>query len=244
MTRIRPSLSYVNERAVSATVVAEVFRRASNVKERARLRSSSRAAGSTIYDPRKPIASDDERDLEGPSPSVTDLPEVRIVRAGRERIPDLEPLFGALHDHQVRVAPTLTNFENRSADEAWLRRRAKYEKWLGEPGAFVLLAEGGGRAVGYALVSLGGGYDSWHSPERIGDVHDLAVLPDARGRGIGMMLMDAVEDELRSVGVTHCRLRVIARNHDAIEFYERRGMSRVSTIFLQPIGRERGEAGT
>jgi ribosomal protein S18 acetylase RimI-like enzyme len=168
---------------------------------------------------------------------VTDVPEVRIVRAGPERIPDLEPLFGVLHEHQVRSAPRLTDFEARAADEAWQRRRSKYEKWLAEPGAFVLFAETSMRAVGFALVSIGTGYDGWYSPERIGDVHDLAVLPDARGRGVGTMLMDAVEDELRAGGVSHCRLRVIARNTDAIQFYERRGMSRVSTIFLQRIDR-------
>jgi ribosomal protein S18 acetylase RimI-like enzyme len=159
-------------------------------------------------------------------------PGVRIVRAGRERIPDLKPLFGALNEHQVGVAPTLADLEPRSADQAWQRRRAKYETWLSKPAAFLLIAEQDDEAVGYAVVSIGEGYDGWHSSDGIGDLHDFVVLPEMRGRGIGTILMDAVEDELRAAGVEHCRLRVIGRNVDAVRFYEQRGMEVVSHIML------------
>src|SRR4051812_36532295 len=110
--------------------------------------------------------------------------EVTIVRAGRERIGDLEPLFSALNDHQLGVAPMLADLPPRPAGDAWERRRAKYESWLSKPGAFLLLAEEGARAVGYAVVSIGEGYDGWLSPERVADLHDFAVLPEMRGRGI------------------------------------------------------------
>lgn len=154
------------------------------------------------------------------------------MRAGRERIPDLKPLFDALNEHQVGVAPTLADLGPRSADQAWQRRRAKYEAWLSKPAAFLMIAEQDEQAVGYAVVSIGEGYDGWHSPEGIGDLHDFVVLPEMRGRGIGTILMDAVEGELRDAGVEHCRLRVIARNADAVRFYEQRGMEVVSHIML------------
>lgn len=164
--------------------------------------------------------------------------DLEIVRAGRDRIGDLEPLFAALNDHQVRVAPRLADLEPRPAHEAWERRRAKYENWLSKPGAFLLLAQQDARAVGYAVASIGEGYDGWLSPERVGDLHDFAVLPEMRGRGIGSVLMDAVEDELRAAGVDHCRLRVISRNVDAVRFYERRGMTVVSHIMLGRVDTE------
>ncbi len=94
------------------------------------------------------------------------------------------------------------------------------------------MAELHGRSVGYAVVSLGEGYDGWSSPECVGDLHDFAVHPDVRSRGVGTLLMDAVERELLAAEVEYCRLRVIARNVDAVRFYERRGMSVVSHIML------------
>lgn len=166
-------------------------------------------------------------------------PDVTIARAGADRIADLEPLFGALNDHQVGVAPTLADLPPRAGSDAWRRRRAKYEEWLSKPGAFLLIAEQDAHSVGYAVVSLGEGYDGWRSPERVADLHDFAVLPDVRGCGIGTMLMNAVERELLAAEVEYCRLRVIARNVDAVRFYEQRGMTVVSHIMLGRLGGSR-----
>lgn len=162
-------------------------------------------------------------------------PDITIVLAGAERISDIEPLFVALNEHQVRVAPTLAGLRPRPAGDAWGRRRARYETWLSEPGAFLLIAEQDSRPIGYAVVSLGEGYDGWHSPERVGEVHDFAVLPDMRGRGVGTMLMNAVEHEFLAADAEYCRLRVIAQNVDAVRFYEQRGMVVVSHIMLGRI---------
>lgn len=159
---------------------------------------------------------------------------VTISRAGIERVPELEPLFHALNDHQTRVAPTLANLPPRASHEAWLRRRTKYEQWLEKPGAFLLVAEHP-EPIGFALVSLGEGYDGWQSPERIADLHDFTVLPEKRRRGVGTMLMDAVEAELLAAGISYCRLRVIGKNLDALRFYEARGLTVVSHIMLGNI---------
>ena len=136
---------------------------------------------------------------------------------------------------QVQAAPTLAGMDARPESEAWPRRRKSYGEWLGKPGAFVLIAEREESPVGYALVSIGDGYQGWNSPERIADLHDIAVLPNQRGQGIGTALMDSVELELRAAGLLVYRLRVIARNTDALGFYERRGMTVVSHILLGQV---------
>ncbi len=72
---------------------------------------------------------------------------VHVVRAGSERIADLERLWMALQRHHADLAGALPDLASRSLEESWDRRRAAYATWLAEPEAFVLLAE----PVGYAL---------------------------------------------------------------------------------------------
>lgn len=167
---------------------------------------------------------------------VSESTDVRVVRAGAERIGELEPLWRALHDHHTAIAPTLAGYQVRPAAESWQRRRARYEVWLSDPDAFVLLAERGSTPVGYALVTLGAGLDGWDAGERVGDVQTLAVRHDARGEGVGSLLLDAVDDRLAALGVVALRLLVVAPNMDAIRFYERRGLVTASQAMLGRIG--------
>lgn len=162
--------------------------------------------------------------------------ELRIIRGGRQRIAELEPVYASLHEHHRAVAPALGGMPARAVGEAWERRRAKYEEWLARSDAFVLVAEREGGALGYALVSPSEAYQGWVSRERVADVHELAVMPEERGRGIGTALLDAAERELDAIGICEYRLLVIAPNRDAIRFYERRGMAIVSHVLLGRVG--------
>jgi len=56
--------------------------------------------------------------------------EVRIVKAGVERIRELEPLWRALHAQHLSVNPDLSDIPMRSQADAWERRRRLYEEWL------------------------------------------------------------------------------------------------------------------
>ncbi len=58
-------------------------------------------------------------------------------------------------------------------------------------------------------------------------IKDLAVLPEARGRGIGESLLWHVFDVFRSRGARHVDLKVVAENATAQRLYERVGMRRV-----------------
>jgi len=160
--------------------------------------------------------------------------QIRIAHGATEQLADLAPLYTALHRHHTALAPTLAGMPPRPVEEAWRLRLALYRRWLATPDAFVLVAEQERRSLGYALVSLTAGLQGWASGERIGEIHDLAVLPEVRGRGIGTALLDRVERELGRLGVREYRLLVLAANDAARRLYEARGMT---AAFHSMVGR-------
>lgn len=156
------------------------------------------------------------------------MDEVKIVRAGPERIPDLEPLWLALRDHHGSVTAPWGPLQDDVA--SWEARRESYERWLHEPDAFVLIAERDGRPVGYALVRISQGHSpTWRALGRAAELETLSVLPEERGRGLGSALLDAVDAELERIGVADIGLTVVEPNAGARRFYERRGFE---TLFL------------
>ena len=74
------------------------------------------------------------------------------------------------------------------------------------------------------MVHLRAGSPTWPTSERAGEVETLSVHPDARGRGIGTLLLRAVEDALAGLGVDELSLHVVSNNHKATAFYERHGL--------------------
>src|SRR2546423_413533 len=115
-----------------------------------------------------------------------------VVRAGAERVDDLEPLYRSLHRHHLAIAavPLLED-----ADVSWRRRRAWYTSRLGESG-FLLIADLDGRPVGYAMVELlPGDDDTWPVGRRYAELVSLVVAEERRAQGVGGVLMDAVDAE-------------------------------------------------
>jgi ribosomal protein S18 acetylase RimI-like enzyme len=88
------------------------------------------------------------------------------------------------------------------------------------PGAFTLLAFDGDEAVGLANCFTG---FSTFAARPLVNIHDLAVKPGRRGRGIGRALMQAVEDEARSRGACKVTLEVLGGNEPAKALYTSRG---------------------
>ena len=152
---------------------------------------------------------------------------MEIVRAGAERIPDLQPLWASLSRHHAEVAPELSILgKRRSEQDSWAVRRALYEEWLADPDAFVLIAEIDAAPVGYAVVHMRGPEETWATGDRVAELETLAVLPGHRGVGIGAALVDRFHEELRRAGVQHFVVGVVASNADAIRFYERLGLTK------------------
>jgi len=86
------------------------------------------------------------------------------------------------------------------------------------PAAEVLLAEEGGEAVGFAIL--------FDLPEvvfarRCGNLDDLFVRPEARGRGIARALIAAAVREGEARGWSHLRWIVPEGDVAAIALYER-----------------------
>lgn len=144
----------------------------------------------------------------------------------------LEPLWNALQEHHVEVTPTLgPRTPKRSLAEAWRIRRGKYERWLGDPDTFFILAEVEGAPAGYAFVTVGPPYASWDAGERLAELETLSVLPRHRGAGVGAALIDAVWEHLAELGVEDMQIVTTATNAGAKRFYERQGFGRGFDVY-------------
>ncbi|MFC0681272.1 GNAT family N-acetyltransferase [Lysobacter korlensis] len=118
--------------------------------------------------------------------------------------------------------------------ESWPRRRRLYDDILTRDGAFALVARMDGRAVGYAIADERlGPDDTWPTSDRIGEIHSLVVLREARGLGIGTALLDAAEARLYADGAATVLLEVVVGNESARDFYARRGMVTTLTTMLR-----------
>ena len=151
------------------------------------------------------------------------MAEVRIMKAGVERIREIEPLWNSLHAQHLSADPELPGIPMRTQEDAWERRRRLYEAWLSEKDALLLTAEHQGRTVGYALTHMHEADESWDTHGRFGVLESIAVLPEMRHRGVGRKLMIALYAELRRLGVRVLDIGVVATNESARRFYERQG---------------------
>jgi GNAT superfamily N-acetyltransferase len=80
----------------------------------------------------------------------------------------------------------------------------------------MLVADQGGRVVGYSYVGPG------DDPE-IGDLYALFVHPDVLGTGVAQRLLDESLSVLRGFGYQIMLLWVLEGNDRAIRFYEKSG---------------------
>ena len=95
-----------------------------------------------------------------------------------------------------------------------------------EPGERILLvALDGGRVVGSVHLARAAADNGRHRAE----VQRLAVRADARGRGLGRALLEAIADRARTEGVSLLWLTTHAGS-DSDRFYAARGWTRVGEI--------------
>lgn len=106
---------------------------------------------------------------------------------------------------------------------------ALYVNAWGRRGDTAVIALDKGFPVGAAWYRLfdrnrpGYGFVDERTPELA-----IAVVPNARGRGVGTALLDALLERARGDGYPTVSLSVDRANAGAIELYERRGFARVS----------------
>jgi ribosomal protein S18 acetylase RimI-like enzyme len=148
-----------------------------------------------------------------------------IVELRRSEIDRVEPLFKGLVEFHREVVEGA--WPVRSVEAAWAHRRGQYLEWLGEGSARMLAAvpagDEGAPAVGYAVLGVKPSMASWDVEERVGELETLAVAEEARGQGIGTMLIEACRGLLREQGITHWAVAVVEANAGATRLYEREG---------------------
>jgi GNAT superfamily N-acetyltransferase len=150
--------------------------------------------------------------------------DVRIVEAGPERIPDLEPLWRSLYEHHRGLATGVAGV--RPYADTWRQRQGQYRGWLGgEEEAGLLIAERGGCAVGYAFLTAGPGAATWDLGDRVAELETLAVHADERGSGVGAALVEAGRRWARERGAGTLAVGLAHTNEGARRFYEREGFT-------------------
>ena len=81
-------------------------------------------------------------------------------------------------------------------------------------GAFLVVYEDGKPVAGGGVK---------RDEDGVAEIKRMYVAPDARGRGLGRRLLEALEEEARSLGYARIRLDTGARQPEARAMYERAG---------------------
>jgi GNAT superfamily N-acetyltransferase len=135
-------------------------------------------------------------------------------------------------DHQAAVLAMVDAYSrDPMGDGAPLSAEARAQLIPGlrrHPTTLVFLAYDGDVPVGVAVCFLG---FSTFAAKPLVNLHDVAVIPTHRGRGVGRALLAAVEAKARELGCCKLTLEVLDQNHRALRTYTAAGFKRYS---LQP----------
>ncbi|MEO1497784.1 MAG: GNAT family N-acetyltransferase [Planctomycetota bacterium] len=101
-------------------------------------------------------------------------------------------------------------------------------------------ASDGGRPIGLATCFVG---FSTFAARQLINVHDLSVVPEARGKGVGRALLRAVEAHAREHGYCKVTLEVVEHNDHARGLYESEGFGQATyaegggaLFYAKPLG--------
>jgi ribosomal protein S18 acetylase RimI-like enzyme len=102
------------------------------------------------------------------------------------------------------------------------------------PHALVLLALTDDVPIGIAVCFFG--FSTFRASPLL-NVHDLAVLPQHRGHGVGRALLQAAEEHARRRGCCRLTLEVLESNSGARALYRRFGFDEltVSRFLIKPL---------
>ena len=136
---------------------------------------------------------------------MTPTPATAAVRVRRAELSDLDDLVA---------------LENSTFDSDLLSR-AQYRRHLDSDTALVLVASANHRRfLGTAVVFFRKG-------SRVARLYSIASKPEARGKGVGTALLDAVEAAARQRRCLAVRLEVCDDNANAVRLYERHGYKHI-----------------
>ena len=114
----------------------------------------------------------------------------------------------------------------RDAPIAWETHVAWLAAALVDPRRRLYIAEQGGSAIGTARLDRDA--DDAHVA-----VVSLNVAPEARGRGLGRALLDALANEARALGFTQLRAFVKASNDASAKAFVATGYAHVKDVMIE-----------
>jgi GNAT superfamily N-acetyltransferase len=147
---------------------------------------------------------------------------VTVAPASVDRIDELADFWRQLHRYQGALSAPIPGVPLRNDEDTARLVRALYEEWITQPDSFAFVAELDGRPVGYVIGFIQEPSEIWDTG-RIGHIDSFLVTPEARGKGVGRILLGKVYDHLSRVGVRTLGLDVVSTNEGARRFYEREG---------------------
>lgn len=147
--------------------------------------------------------------------------QVVIRPATRSDLDVIVALQLELGDHHRRLEPE--NPRYLISQDDW---RAQIEAALDAGQSRFFVAAQGDVALGFVRIT------TVQKPWGLScEMDTLAVAGDARGQGIGALLVDAVEQEARSLGARAMRANVLSSNVGGRKFYEMNGYSEIAVRF-------------
>jgi GNAT superfamily N-acetyltransferase len=171
-----------------------------------------------------------------PSPTAKPPSAIEIKVVSPDAVDGLESLWLSLHHHHQIVSPHLGPWVNDEA--SWPIIRDLLAKSAQQGLTFV--AKGNGGAIGlastavYDIADVPAYADTWLTDEQIAETKFLVVAAGSRGKGVGLTLMDAVDNELVRRGVHDHFVGAIEPNRGAIRFYESRGFRPAWLELIKP----------
>jgi GNAT superfamily N-acetyltransferase len=140
--------------------------------------------------------------------------EIRVAKSDdREAVLDLVADF-------VGFFASLRGEQHVTAPETREKQRRLFDRMLLDDRVELLVADEGGRLVGFADVLL---LPILQTGDVEAKVEDLFVIDELRGRGVGGAILDAVADFCRGRGIEVFTLTSGLDLEDAHRFYEKRG---------------------
>jgi GNAT superfamily N-acetyltransferase len=141
-------------------------------------------------------------------------PIVRLATAAE--VQGLEALWRDLYAHQAEHGMLLRLPDG--AFDAWLK---SIEPLLGRFAA-VVIAIADDRIVGF-VAGRTRMLPPYFGIGHVGAISEVFVSPEARRLGIGRVMLTHMVDWYRAQGIQRIELQVVARNPEAVTFYERLG---------------------
>src|SRR3954447_26092393 len=113
--------------------------------------------------------------------------------------------------------------ERQATFETRPRRPNEILGWLEEGRPFIVAADADGTILGFARVSA---YSSRRAYAGVGE-HAVYVAPEARGRRVGVQLLEALSRAAEDAGYYKLTSRVFTTNHASLKLHRAAGFTEV-----------------